>query len=52
MGKEANCADPAREKEFSEWYDRTHLYDVMETPGIVRASRYEYVNPGAATVAW
>ncbi len=50
MGKwllavETNCADPGREKEFNDWYDRVHLFDVLETPGIVRASRYEYVNP-------
>ncbi len=38
---ETNCADAARETEFNEWYDRTHLPDVLETPGFVKAIRYE-----------
>ena len=42
---ESNCADPARETEFNEWYDRVHLPDVLETPGIMRASRYQSFNP-------
>ncbi len=40
-----NCADAVREKEFNEWYDKTHLPDVLETPGFVRATRYENTNP-------
>lgn len=40
-----NCTDPAREKEFNEWYDKTHLPDVLETPGFVRATRYEHNSP-------
>ena len=42
---ESNCADPSREGEFNEWYDTIHLADMLETPGIVRASRYENTNP-------
>ena len=38
---ETNCSDPAREKEFNEWYDNVHLLDVLSIPGVVRASRYE-----------
>lgn len=38
---ETNCADAAREAEFNEWYDQTHIPDVLETPGFVRATRYE-----------
>jgi len=42
-----NCADPAREKEFNEWYDNTHVPDVLETPGFVRCTRYELIgDPG------
>jgi len=46
MGKwlltvESNCADPSREKEFNKWYDTVHLPDILETPGFVRAMRYE-----------
>jgi hypothetical protein len=42
---EANCNDSAQEKEFNDWYDNTHLPDILETPGFVRASRYENTNP-------
>ena len=45
MTVESNCADPAREKEFNEWYDTVHVPDIMETPGMVRAVRYENTNP-------
>ncbi len=42
-----NCADPAREKEFNEWYDNTHVPDVLETPGFVSCTRYELIgDPG------
>ncbi|MFC1957365.1 DUF4286 family protein [Chloroflexota bacterium] len=40
-----NCADAAREAEFNEWYDKTHLPDVLETPGFIRATRYENPEP-------
>ncbi|MFC1932243.1 DUF4286 family protein [Chloroflexota bacterium] len=42
---ETNCADAAREAEFNEWYDKTHLPDVLETPGFVRATRYQNTEP-------
>ena len=42
---ESNCADTAREAEFNEWYDKTHLPDVLETPGFIRATRYENDEP-------
>jgi hypothetical protein len=38
---ESNCADPAKEEAFNEWYNGTHLPDVLKTPGIVRAVRYQ-----------
>ena len=41
----SNCTDAAREAEYNEWYDKTHLPDVLETPGFVRATRYENTNP-------
>ncbi len=40
-----NCSDPAQEKEFNDWYDNTHLPDVLETPGFIRATRYENTSP-------
>ena len=42
---ESNCADPSKEKEFNKWYDTVHLPDILETPGIVRAARYENTSP-------
>ena len=42
---ETNCADAAREAEFNEWYDKIHLPDVLETPGFIRATRYENTEP-------
>ena len=43
---ESNCADPSREGEYNDWYDNTHLPDILETPGFVRAARYENNSPG------
>jgi hypothetical protein len=42
---EANCSDPSREEEFNDWYDTVHVPDILETPGFVRAIRYENTNP-------
>lgn len=36
-----NCKDPAKEAEYNDWYNNTHLPDVLETPGFVGAKRYE-----------
>jgi hypothetical protein len=38
---EGNCNDPARENEYHDWYKNTHIPDVLETPGFVKATRYE-----------
>ena len=35
-----DSADPSREEEFNEWYDKIHLPDVLEVPGFIRATRY------------
>lgn len=40
---ETNAKDAAHEAEFNEWYDNIHLPDVLETPGILRATRYERI---------
>jgi hypothetical protein len=42
---ESNCSDPAREQEFNDWYDKIHLPDILETPGFIRAARYENTFP-------
>ena len=30
-----------REEEFNEWYDDTHLVDLVNVPGVTSASRYK-----------
>lgn len=35
-----NCPE-GREAEFSEWYTKIHIPDVLEIPGFVAATRYE-----------
>jgi len=42
---ETNCTDAAREAEFNEWYNKVHLPDMLETPGIIKATRYEDIEP-------
>lgn len=36
----SNCV-AGRDDEFNEWYDNVHLRDVLATPGIVSAQRYD-----------
>ena len=45
-----NCADESRDDDFNDWYDNTHLPDVLEIPGFVAAARY--VSPLAGPLAW
>ncbi len=42
---ETNCTDPAREKEFNEWYDKVAVPDAAQNPGFVRATRYQLAEP-------
>jgi hypothetical protein len=42
---ESNCSDPAREEEFNRWYDTVHVPDVLETPGILRSTRFRSDEP-------
>jgi len=44
-----NCTDPSREKEFNDWYDNTHVADVLEVPGFLNATRYANNNPSEGT---
>jgi hypothetical protein len=39
------CTDPARKDEFNNWYLYTHFHDLLETPGLVQAHRYQNLNP-------
>lgn len=36
----SNATDPERADELDRWYEEIHVPDVLETPGIVRATRY------------
>jgi hypothetical protein len=36
----SDCRDPAREQEFNDWYSNVHLPDMLEVPGMIRATRW------------
>jgi hypothetical protein len=42
---ETNCKDPAREKEFNDWYDTIHIPDALSAPGHKVAARYVIRDP-------
>jgi hypothetical protein len=37
--------DPARKFEHDDWWLYTHAHDLLETPGLVQASRFHTLNP-------
>lgn len=41
---QADCADPAQEAEFNDWYDNEHMPALARVPGVLRARRYEAVS--------
>jgi hypothetical protein len=40
-----NCADPSKEAEFKQWYEKVHLPDVVGTGAFYAATLYVNVNP-------
>jgi hypothetical protein len=36
----SDCKDPKRLKEFNDWYDNMHMPDMLEIPGMIKASRW------------
>lgn len=36
-------AAPANDQEFNEWYDMTHLPDILKIPGFVAAKRFRMI---------
>ncbi len=40
-------ADPSREDEYNDWYDRVHLPEVCAIPGIVGARRFSHADAAA-----
>lgn len=41
----SDCKDPAREAEFNDWYDNTHLPDMLGVPGMIKATRWMSAEP-------
>ena len=39
-----DCTDQSREYEFNRWYNKVHIPDLMQTPGIMNV--YRYLNMG------
>ncbi len=48
MALESNCTDAAKEDEFNKWYDETHVPDVLQASGFVKATRYKGISPAEA----
>jgi len=42
----SDCKDPDREAEFNEWYDTMHLPDMLEVPGMIKATRWKSAESG------
>ena len=36
----SDCKDPAKIDEYNDWYDNMHMPDMLNTPGLVKASRW------------
>jgi hypothetical protein len=36
----SDCKDPAREKEFNDWYDNIHVPDMLQVHGMISATRW------------
>jgi hypothetical protein len=41
----SDCKDPTREKEFNDWYSDMHVPDMLEIPGMIRATRWMSAEP-------
>jgi hypothetical protein len=39
--------DPAREDEYNDWYDNTHVPEIRQVPGFTAARRYKALGAGA-----
>jgi hypothetical protein len=40
-----DCSDPSREDEFNDRYNNVHVPDMLETPGMISATRWENIFP-------
>jgi hypothetical protein len=41
----SDCKDPKREKEYTEWYSNMHIPDMLQVPGMIKATRWEAAEP-------
>jgi hypothetical protein len=41
----SDCKDPSREQEYIDWYCNTHIPDMLETPGMIRAAFFRNAEP-------
>lgn len=41
----SDCKDPKRVGEYNEWYSNTHIPDMLQVPGMIRATRWEAAEP-------
>ena len=37
----SDCKDPAREEEYTDWYKNVHIPDMLDTPGMIKATFWE-----------
>jgi hypothetical protein len=37
----SDCKDPSREQEYVDWYAKTHIPDMLETPGMIKAAFFK-----------
>jgi hypothetical protein len=42
----SNPVSDDREDEYNQWYEHTHLDEVLQVPGIVSAQRFAITSPG------
>jgi hypothetical protein len=48
---QTDCADPAQEAGFYDWYDHEHLPALAGVPGVLRARRYDALAGSPASLA-
>lgn len=36
----SDCKDPKREKEYNDWYSNIHIPDMLQVPGMIKATRW------------
>ena len=47
MVVQTSPVDPAKEDAYNDWYDNTHIPEILEIPGFTSARRFKLHGPGA-----